>query len=166
MAMVKAKHPRNIQSSYYKPIGQIIARWMYSELYMSSIAWHVLKIKNIKIGRLLTWGYNPVDKVKLFASIADPRWIADSIVRLEIDKLQAEAHRLRTNRNKLAHGLWAYLPNRRTEYRLFYLRDNNVKIDPKTIKINLAELKQWAADFDALNVKLKNLHKRLGAPVP
>jgi hypothetical protein len=50
-----AKHPRNIPASYHKPIGQLIVRWNFAELYMQSIIWHIWGIKDPKVARLLTW---------------------------------------------------------------------------------------------------------------
>jgi hypothetical protein len=52
MAAVKAKHPRNIPSSYFKPIGQLIVRWGFTELYVQSIIWHVWKLKDVKSARI------------------------------------------------------------------------------------------------------------------
>jgi hypothetical protein len=37
----KAKHPRNIPVAYYKPIGQLIVRWGFTELYLQSIVAHL-----------------------------------------------------------------------------------------------------------------------------
>jgi len=165
MAIYKARHPRNIPASYYKPIGQIIARWTYTELYMLSIAWHVLEIKNPKAARLLTLGLNAVDKVKLFGSLA-PRWVTDHSDQKELEAICKKAEDLRAYRNKLAHGLWGYKPGNRKRLELFYLRENDVKIMPRPLRMDLAILQSWAADLDALNIRLKKFHQQLGAPVP
>lgn len=61
-----ATHPRNIPAGYYKPIGQILTRWGFTELYMQSILWHVWGLKDPKVARALTWNVNAVQKSKLF----------------------------------------------------------------------------------------------------
>jgi hypothetical protein len=165
MAIYKASHPKNLPASFYKPIGQIIARWLYTELYMLSIAWHALGIKNPKTARLLTVGLNAVDKVRLFGSLS-PRWITDPSHRAELEMIRKEADRLRANRNKLAHGYWGYKVGNRKQMELFYLRENEVRIMPKPLPIDVGVLKTWAADLEVLNIRLKKFHKRLNAPVP
>src|SRR5215510_13407539 len=62
----KAKHPRNIPAGYYKPIGQLIVRWGFTELYLQSIVWHIWRIRDPKAARLLTWDLNAASKVELF----------------------------------------------------------------------------------------------------
>lgn len=160
----KAKHPRNIPASYYKPIGQILVRWTYTELYMQSIIWHLFKVKNPKAARLLTWGRNAVDLTKLFFSLT-PRWIPDAADQAELITIHSKAERIRANRNKLAHGLWGYKPGNRKQLEIYFLRENDVKIKPIPLRLNLATLQTWASDLDALNVRLKAFHKKLGAPV-
>jgi hypothetical protein len=46
-----ATHPRNIPAGYYKPIGQILTRWGFTELYLQSILWHVWGLKDPKVAR-------------------------------------------------------------------------------------------------------------------
>src|SRR5689334_10223840 len=109
MAAVKARHPVNIPSVYYKPIGQLIVRWGFTELYLQSIVWHVWKIKNAKVARALTWNLNAVEKVKLFGALSS-RWITDPKEQKELKILHSEAERLRIERNRLAHAVWGYVP--------------------------------------------------------
>ena len=165
MAIVKAKHPRNIPSSYYKPIGQLIVRWGFTELYLQSIIWHVWGIKDPKVARLLTWNTNAVDKVKLFGALP-PRWIKDQKQQKELKEIHAEAERLRQERNHLAHGVWGYIPGKRKEMLMFYLRDIDRRIKPKAFRPNVMEVRKLASDIDALNARLKLFHRALGAPPP
>jgi hypothetical protein len=65
MAFV-AKHPRNIPAAYYKPIGQLVVRWGYTELYLQSVVWHIWRIKDPKSARLLTWDLSAASKIELF----------------------------------------------------------------------------------------------------
>ena len=165
-AWFKAKHPAKIPAAFYGPIGRLIAAWTFTELYMQSIAWHVLKIRAPKVQRLMTWGRNAVEQTKLFYSL-NPDWIPDPADRAEHEAIHAEAERLRAQRNKLAHGVWGYKPGERPRsWRLFYLRENDLKLRPKALVITPAEVKRWADDLDALNIRLKAFHRRLGAAVP
>lgn len=42
----------------------------------------------------------------------------------------------------------------------------DVKVMPKPVRLDLGTLKTWAADLEALNIRLKKFHKRIGARVP
>ena len=165
MAVVKAKHPLNIPSAYYKPIGQLIVRWGLTELYLQSIIWHVWELKNVKAARALTWNLNAVEKVKLFGALS-PRWISDPIDQKELKYLHTEAERLRIKRNHLAHGVWGYIPGKRNEMLMFYLRELDQRIQPKASRPTVAEVRRLAADINALNKRLKLFHRHLGAPTP
>ena len=61
----KGKHPRNIPVAYHKPIGQMIVRWSVTELYLQSIIWHIWRIRDPKVARLLTWDLQAASKVEL-----------------------------------------------------------------------------------------------------
>ena len=113
----KGKHPRNLPAAYYKPIGQLIVRWGFTELYLQSVVWHIWRIRDPKAARLLTWDLNAVSKVELFAYLT-PKWINDSNDQTELKAIAAEAERLRQLRNRIAHGLWGYKPGERKLLRL------------------------------------------------
>lgn len=165
MATVKTRHPLNIPSAYYKPIGQLVVRWGFTELYLQSIIWHVWKIKNVKVARSLTWNLNAVEKVKLFDALS-PRWIKNLAEQKELKELHSEAERLRVKRNQLAHAIWGYVPGKRKEMLMFYLRELDQRISPKASRPTVTEVKKLAADIDALNKRLKRFHRQLGAPTP
>src|SRR6185436_11278512 len=154
MPAVKAKHPLNIPSAYYKPIGQLIVRWGFTELYVQSSVWHIWNIKNAKVARALTWNLNAVEKVKLFGALS-PRWVSDPNEQRELKSLHSEAERLRGKRNQMAHAVWGYVPGKRNEMLAFYLRDVDQRIQPKALRPTVAEVKKCADDIDALNKRLK-----------
>lgn len=160
-----AKHPKNIPSAYYKSIGQIIVRWGFTELYLQSVIWHIFKITDVKSARALTWSLNAVDKVKLFGALS-PRWVPDPDDQKEVKEIYDIADRLRANRNLLAHAVWGYLPSKKDEMLTFFLRDLDKRINPKAKPLSIKEVKQWAADIDALNKRLMLFHKKIGAPAP
>lgn len=160
----KGKHPRNIPAGYYKPIGQLIARWGFTELYLQSVVWHIWRIRDPKVARLLTWDLNAVSKVELFELLA-PKWITDPSDQTELKAIAKEADRIRTLRNHVAHGLWGYKSGEPSKLRLAFIR-RNTRLLPKAPVVTPAELKVWAADLDALNLRLKKFHGHLGAPTP
>ena len=57
--------PLNIPPRYYKPLGQLVAGWNLTEALISSTIWHLYKIKDPQIGRLLTYRLNSIDKLHI-----------------------------------------------------------------------------------------------------
>ena len=163
-SVFKAKHPRNIPAAYYKPIGQLIARWGFTELYLQSIVWHIWKIKDPKAARLLTWDLGAASKVELFKYLS-PKWVTDPEDQKELRAIATEAHELRIIRNRVAHGLWGYKQGERKRLRLLHIH-KETRLLPKGQIVTAAELRQWAEKLDALNVRVKKFHLHLGAPVP
>jgi hypothetical protein len=165
MAMAfKAKHPRNIPASYHKPVGRLVVRWNVTELYLQSIIWHIWRIKDPKVARLLTWDLNAVSKVELFRLLV-PHWITDSADQAELKAIARVADGLRTKRNRVAHGVWGYKPGERDKLRLFQVK-RETRVLPKAELVSVSELKKWAEELDQLNARLINFHKKLGAPTP
>ena len=160
----KAKHPRNIPASYHKPVGQLVVRWNVTELYLQSVIWHIWRIKDPKVARLLTWDLNAVSKVELFKLLV-PRWITDPGDQAELKAIAKETDALRTKRNRVAHGLWGYKRGEREKLRLFQVK-RETRVLPKSELVSVSELKKWAEELDQLNVRLINFHKKLGAPTP
>ena len=160
----KAQHPRNVPAGYYKPIGQLVVRWNFTELYLQSIIWHIWGIKDPKVARLLTWDLNAVSKVELFKYLV-PRWITDPTQQAELKAIAQEVELLRGKRNRVAHGIWGYKPGERQKLRLFQIK-RETRILPKAEHVSVAEVKAWADEIDKLNVRLVNFHKKLGAPLP
>ncbi|HUU41143.1 MAG TPA: hypothetical protein VMW42_09390 [Desulfatiglandales bacterium] len=160
----KAKHPRNIPAGYHKPIGQLVVRWNFTELYMQSIIWHIWGIKDPKVARLLTWDLNAVSKVELFKHLI-PRWITDPADQIELEEIAKDMESLRIKRNRVAHGVWGYKPGERKKLRLFQIK-RETRILPKAEIVSVSNVKAWAAEIDMLNVRIVKFHKKLGAPLP
>ena len=160
----KAKHPRNIPTGYHKPIGQLIVRWNFTELYMQSIIWHIWGIKDPKVARLLTWDLGAVSKVKLFNHLI-PRWITNPTDQTELKAIAKEMEALRIKRNRVAHGIWGYKPGERDKLRLIQIK-GETRILPKSELVSVSDLKTWADEIDKLNIRLVKFHKKLGAPIP
>lgn len=160
----KAKHPRNIPAGYHKPIGQLVVRWNFTELYMQSIIWHIWGIKDPKVARLLTWDLNAVSKVELFKHLI-PRWITDPADQIELKEIAKDMESLRVKRNRVAHGVWGYKPGERKKLRLFQIK-REARILPKAEHVSVSDVKAWADAIDKLNVRLVKFHKKLDAPLP
>lgn len=160
----KARHPRNIPAGYHKPIGQLVVRWNFTELYLQSVIWHIWHIKDPKVARLLTWDLNTVSKVELFKHLV-PRWITDPAHQRELKAIANDVESLRQKRNRVAHGTWGYKPGERKKFRQFQIK-RDTRILPKAELVSVADLKQWAEDIDKLNVRLAKFHRKLRAPLP
>lgn len=160
----KARHPRNIPAGYHKPIGQLVVRWNFTELYLQSIIWHIWRIKDPKVARLLTWDLSAVSKVELFQHLV-PRWITDAKHQTELKTIAKEVKSLRGKRNRLAHGIWGYKLGERKKLRLFQIK-GETRILPKAEFVSVADVKKWAAEIDKLNLRLVQFHEYLGAPIP
>lgn len=160
----KARHPRNIPTGYHKPIGQIVVRWNFTELYLQSIIWHIWGIKDPKVARLLTWDLNAVSKVELFKHLV-PRWIANPNDQVELMAIAKDAGSLRIKRNRVAHDIWGYKPGERKKLRLFQIK-RETRILPKAEPVSVADVKVWAEEIERLNIRLVKFHKKLGAPSP
>jgi hypothetical protein len=102
--------------------------------------------------------------VELFAYLS-PNWLTDPNEQAELKAIAREADALRTKRNRLAHGLWGYKPGERKKLRLLRIT-KKTRLLPKSELVSVAEVKQWASQLDALNVRLLRFHQRLGAPLP
>lgn len=120
--------------------------------------------KTQKAARLLTWDLQAASKVELFTYLS-PKWITDPRDQTELKAIAREAHNLRAKRNRLAHGLWGYKPGERKKHRLLHI-NRKTRVLPKSELVSVAEVRQWASQLDALNVRLKKFHRHLGAPVP
>lgn len=94
----KARHPRNIPTGYHKPTGLLVVRWNFTELYLRSIIWHIWRIKDPKVARLLIRDLNAISRVELFQHLA-PRWITDPANRAELIAIGREVESLRVKRN-------------------------------------------------------------------
>lgn len=160
----KSKHPRNIPIGYHKPIGQLVVRWNFTEMYLQSIIWHIWKIKDPKVARLLTWDLNAISKVELFKHLV-PRWITDPVQQVELKAIAKDVESLRAKRNRVAHGIWGYKPGDRKKLRLFQIK-RDTRIQPKTELVFVAGVRKWADEMDKLNVRLVNFHRTLRAPLP
>ena len=148
----KAKHPRNIPAAYYKPIGQLIVRWGFTELYLQSIVWHIWRMKDPKVARLLTWDLNAATKVELFKYLS-PKWVTDANHQAELMAIAKEADRFRNKRNRLAHGLWGYKPGEPNRVRLLHIHKQS-RVLPKSELVSVQDVRQWAKELNALNIRI------------
>ena len=157
-------HPLDIPSRYYKPIGQITVYWNLTEVLVSSIIWHIHKIKAPNVGRLFTYRLNSVERLKVLKVSIDR--VSDASIRDELTGLQKEADKLRGLRNTIIHGLWGRMPKERRTWKVFYLKDTDDTIKLRREVMTVEQLSDIAARGKALNVKLKKVMTRLGVPPP
>src|SRR5690349_507318 len=98
-------HPVDLPPRFYKPIGQIIAGWNLTEALISSIIWHIHKIKSPPVGRLFTYRPSSIEKLNILLLSAQ-HYVSDSALRGTLCRMYGEANRIRKARNNIAHGLW------------------------------------------------------------
>ena len=77
-----------------------------------------------------------------------------------------EANDLRSERNKIAHGLWGRMPNELTTWKVFFIKDTDDTYKLQREPVNHAKLTKIAARVRKLNVRLRQLLDTIGAPPP
>jgi len=158
-------HPLDLPPKYYKPIGQIAARWNLTEALIAGIIWHVHKIRSPNVGRLFTYRAGSVEKLNMF-KVTLENYVSDPAIQIKMLKLHTEADRLRGRRNTFVHGLWGRMPKEHKIWKVFYLKSPAHTFQLKRDTVALPELNSLAAEIRQLNVDLKKLMREMGAPPP
>ncbi len=157
-------HPLDIPPRYYKPIGQIVASWNLTEALVSSIIWHVHKIKAPAVGRLFTYRPSSVEKLRILKVTLGH--IKDPVIEAELARLHTEADRLRSLRNTIIHGLWGRMPNEPKTWKVFFLKDTDDTVRLRREVMTVQQVSDIAGRIRALNADLKQLMRKIGAPPP
>lgn len=158
-------HPLDIPQKYYKPLGQIAAGWNLTEALISSIIWHVHKIKEPERGRLFTYRPTAAQKLGIFGVTID-RFVTDPTLKTELKALCGRASGLKKMRNMLVHGLWGRMPNQPKTWKVFYHSEMQDMILLKRKEMTVDQVKRIAGQVRTLNFDLKKLMARIGAPPP
>lgn len=158
-------HPVDLPPRYYKPIGQIVTGWNLTEALVSSIIWHVHKIKSPPVGRLFTYRASSVEKLKIL-KLTLRKYVPDPVTQDKLLKLCNEADRLRGRRNTFVHGLWGRMPNEHKIWKVFYLKDTDDTDFMRRETVTSQQLTDVAAQIRKLNVALKKFMVSIGAPPP
>ncbi len=163
--MAVHKHPESIPQRYYKPIGEITARFGYTDLYLQVLIWHFLKINHVKQARMLTFRLDVSRKIEMLKIIAK-KWAGSEPLRNRINDLTAEANYIRGQRNNLVHGVWGYKPPKTHAYILFYTKELEDTVWLKRERLRLSDLRALVRRVTVLNGKLTALAQEVGAPPP
>lgn len=158
-------HPLDIPPRYYKPIGQIVASWNLTEALVCSAIWHIHKIRSPKVGRLFTQKPGSVEKLKMF-KVTLENFVNDPALQSMMKGLHDEANDIRSKRNNIVHGLWGRMPKEHTTWKLFYHKDTDDTFLLRRDVVDLHYLRTLAARTRKLNINLKKLLTRIGAPPP
>jgi hypothetical protein len=156
-------HPLDIPPKFYKPIGQIAVGWSLSEAFISSIVWHIHKIKNPKVGRLFIYRCSAKQKLDILKLSAD-KYVPDHEVRSQLIKLHSAASRLKGRRNTIIHGLWGRMPKEKKTWKVFYSKDTDDTYTLKKQSFTLAELQALAEEVRQLNKDLRYLMRKMKIP--
>ncbi len=158
-------HPLDLPPRYYKPLGQIVAGWNLTEALVSSIIWHIHKIKSPNVGRLFTYRASSVEKLNML-KVTLENYVSDTVKQTKMLKLQKEADRLRKRRNTFVHGLWGRMPKEQKNWKVFYLKSAEDTWLLKREIVTLLQLTSLAAQTRQLNKDLKEFMLEIGAPPP
>ncbi len=158
-------HPLDLPPRYYKPLGQIVAGWNLTEALVSSIIWHIHKIKSPNVGRLFTYRASSVEKLNML-KVTLENYVSDTVKQTKMLKLQKEADRLRKRRNTFVHGLWGRMPKEQKNWKVFYLKSAEDTWLLKREIVTLLQLTSLAAQTRQLNKDLKKFMREIGAPPP
>jgi hypothetical protein len=158
-------HPVDLPPKYYKPLGQIAAGWNLVEALVSSIIWHVHKIKSPNMGRLFTYRANSVEKLNMFKVTAE-NYLPNLAHKTKMLKLHKEADRLRGRRNTFVHGLWERMPKEHKIWKVFYLKSTDDTWTLLREVVALSDLTALATQIRQLNKDLKKFMVEIGAPPP
>jgi len=158
-------HPVDLPPRFYKPLGQIVAGWNLTEALVSSIIWHIHKIKSPNRGRLFTYRANSVEKLNML-KVTAKNYVSDSAQRRTMLELHKNANKLRGRRNTFVHGLWGRMPKEHKIWKVFYLKSLEDTWLLKREVVTLPQLTDLAAEIRQLNKDLKKFMREIGAPPP
>ena len=158
-------HPLDIPPKYYKPLGQIAAGWNLAEALISSIIWHIHKIKEPERGRLFAYRPTAAQKLGIFR-VTIERFVKDPALKIQLKHLCTRAFSLKDERNMLIHGLWGRMPKQHKTWKVFYHTEVDDMILLKRKEMTTDQVKDVAAKIRKLNFDLKKLMTRIGVPPP
>ena len=158
-------HPLDIPPRYYKPIGQLVAGWNLTEACVSSIIWHIHKIRNPAVGRLFTHRTGSAEKLRMFKVTAS-KYVFDSPTKDTMLVLEREARALLGQRNTIVHGLWGRMPKEYKTWKVFFLKDTEDTYKLRRETLTFQNLTDLAKRVRKLNANLRKLRIRIGAPPP
>src|SRR5206468_3285026 len=139
--------------------------WNLTEALVSSIIWHIHKIKSPKMGRLFTYRASSVEKLNML-KVTISNYVSDPAQQATLLKLQKDADRLRVKRNTFVHGLWGRMPKEQKIWKVFYLKSPEDTWLLKREIVTLPQLTSLAAQIRQLNKDLKTFMREIGAPPP
>ncbi len=158
-------HPLDLPPKYYKPLGQIVAGWNLTEALVSSIIWHIHKIKSPNMGRLFTYRASALEKLNIL-KVSLKNYVSDPAKQAKMLKLQKQADMLRKKRNTFVHGLWGRMPREQKIWKVFYLKSPEDTWRLKREIVTLPQLTSLAAQIRQLNKDLKKFMRENGVPPP
>lgn len=152
--------------SYSTEIGRIIVRWALVEWHLKRLAYDILQISP-KAGRVAVQEPRVEDYITMLQDL-----LALRKIRLDIDwkLLRKELGEIASFRNKLAHGIWVKHPGTKTpvlqETKGKHPNEpdatqRKARINPKALRVTLANLKDYRKRTDAAAHALRRLRDDL-----
>src|SRR5690606_22277114 len=104
--------PFDIPNTYYRAIGEIIARQALFDFHVMLAIGELLKLKDPKKVRVSFMGMATKARLGALRSMA-ANWAPTPQIRTELHGIIKDALKLTGIRNNVAHGYWGYFQDRR-----------------------------------------------------
>lgn len=159
------RHHYRLPPKYYEHIGEVVSEWNFTEALISSIIWKLHRISDVRKGRVLIYGLQARDKLRILARSA--KFTKSKPISDELMQLQARASRLCNSRNLLAHGLWGHKPNEKL-WKVFKMGDIDEDLLMIRHEVRPEDLQpeKIAKDIRVLNTDLRRFMTRNRIPPP
>jgi hypothetical protein len=144
--------PFDIPKTYYRAIGEVIARRALFDFHVMLAIGQLLKIQNPKQVRVSFMGMAAKAKLGALKALAT-NWSPTPAIRTELHAIVREALRITDTRNSFAHGRWGHPANSKRLV-VIYAEEGKDFYMPKAKRYTSAEITAKAAELRALNKRL------------
>jgi hypothetical protein len=155
------KHDLDIHGTYYRAIGEVIARWALFEYHLMDAMAKLVPVNDPKKKRVLfmTMGVNP--KLGILKSLVD-NWLPNGPLKSEMHQIIKGAQVLKDLRHKFAHGVWGHKEGKKQLHLLYVDEAKEVYLPNSTI-IPAKEIRNIALAIRILDKRLLTATRGLGA---
>jgi hypothetical protein len=158
--------PFDIPKTYYRAIGEVIAKMALVELQVMHVIGRLLKIKDPKQVRVAFMGMGMKARIGAMQALAS-NWSPTQQIRQELCSIAADARKLSGVRNSFAHGQWGYKQNGdRRKLAVAFAEEGKDFYLPKGKPYKSAELIAKAQEVRAVSKRLKRVIEALDAASP
>ena len=158
--LILMSFPFNLPGTYYRAIGEVIARAaLFEMLVMEAIA-EIAKIEDKKMKRVFFMTMQIKPKLGVLKNLSN-NWLRGDL-RSEFLSIVKEALPLINFRHMIAHGVWGREQGKKT-MRLQYIEESKDVYIPNSAPTKSRAVRQVAIAIHNLNVRLDNATRSLQA---